>query len=121
MVRIPNQYRQWFDQQGWTILPHQREMVARYQKGQSTLLTAPTGTGKTLAGFLGSLIDISQTKPSGLHTLYISPLKALNYDIERNVTAIIKGLDLPVRIESRTGDTTAFGENASAPNRPTSC
>ena len=103
MVKIPSSFRQWFDQQGWKILPHQREMVSRYQQGQSTLLTAPTGTGKTLAGFLGSLIDITETKPKGLHTLYISPLKALNYDIERNVTAIIEALNLPVRVESRTG------------------
>lgn len=108
MVKIPPRFRQWFDQQGWTILPHQREMVDRYQKGQSTLLTAPTGTGKTLSGFLGSLIEISETQPKGLHTLYISPLKALNYDIERNVTAIINALDLPVRVESRTGDTSAY-------------
>lgn len=108
MATIPTQFRQWFDQQGWKILPHQRAMVERYQAGRSTLLTAPTGTGKTLAGFLGSLIDIDKTKPAGLHTLYISPLKALNYDIERNVTAIIETLSLPVRVESRTGDTTAY-------------
>ena len=105
---IPAAFRQWFDQQSWKILSHQREMVARYDRRESTLLTAPTGTGKTLAGFLGSLIDIAQTQPTGLHTLYISPLKALNYDIERNVESLIKALDLPVRIESRTGDTSQY-------------
>ena len=108
MVDIPYVFQHWFDQQGWTILPHQRQMVARYQAQKSTLLTAPTGTGKTLAGFLGSLIDITTTKPKGLHTLYISPLKALNYDIERNVVAVVEALDLPVTIESRTGDTSAY-------------
>ena len=76
MAPLPERFSSWFDRQGWTVLPHQLEMAARYQAGQSTLLTAPTGTGKTLAGFLGSLIDITQTQPTGLHTLYISPLKA---------------------------------------------
>ncbi len=105
---LPERFSSWFDRQGWTVLPHQLEMATRYQAGQSTLLTAPTGTGKTLAGFLGSLIDITDHKPTGLHTLYISPLKALNYDIERNVTAMVEALDLPVRIESRTGDTSQY-------------
>ncbi|ESQ79002.1 ligase-associated DNA damage response DEXH box helicase [Asticcacaulis sp. YBE204] len=108
MAIIPKLFRQWFDQQGWTILTHQREMAAHFQRRDSTLLTAPTGTGKTLSGFLGPLIDIVETAPKGLHTLYISPLKALNYDIERNVEAIISALDLPVRIESRTGDTSSY-------------
>jgi ATP-dependent Lhr-like helicase len=108
MAPIPERFSSWFDRQGWTVLAHQIEMAARYQAGQSTLLTAPTGTGKTLAGFLGSLIDITEHKPTGLHTLYISPLKALNYDIERNVSNMVEALDLPVRIESRTGDTSQY-------------
>ena len=108
MAKIPQRFRDWFTQRGWTILPHQRDMVTRYQARQSTLLTAPTGTGKTLSGFLGSLIDITEHKPKGLHTLYISPLKALNVDIERNVGAIVEALDLPVTIESRTGDTSQY-------------
>ncbi|MGZ3306288.1 MAG: DEAD/DEAH box helicase [Asticcacaulis sp.] len=108
MAIIPEGFTSWFDRQGWRILPHQREMVTRYQSRQSTLLTAPTGCGKTLAGFLGSLIDLTEHGNMGLHTLYISPLKALNYDIERNVTAIVDALELPIRIESRTGDTSAY-------------
>ncbi|WP_443751122.1 ligase-associated DNA damage response DEXH box helicase [Asticcacaulis solisilvae] len=108
MAAIPDLFQHWFDRQGWTVLPHQKQMVARYQARKSTLLTAPTGTGKTLAGFLGSLIDITATKPRGLHTLYISPLKALNYDIERNVVAVVEALKLAVTIESRTGDTSAY-------------
>ena len=108
MATLPDRFKAWFDAQGWTVLPHQREMVERFQQRQSTLLTAPTGCGKTLAGFLGSLIDITEHKPAGLHTLYISPLKALNCDIERNVVSIIEALDLPVRIESRTGDTSQY-------------
>ncbi|MET0547126.1 MAG: DEAD/DEAH box helicase, partial [Caulobacterales bacterium] len=108
MATIPLQFQRWFDDRGWTLLSHQKDMVARYQRKESTLLTAPTGTGKTLAGFLGSLIEITETKPKGLHTLYISPLKALNYDIERNVHAIIKALDLDIRIDTRTGDTSVY-------------
>ena len=108
MATIPAHFRQWFTDQGWTLLSHQETMVERYQQGRSTLLTAPTGTGKTLAGFLGSLIDIADTSPKGLHTLYISPLKALNVDIERNVLTLIKALDLPVTVESRTGDTSQY-------------
>ncbi|EGF91221.1 DEAD/H associated family protein [Asticcacaulis biprosthecium C19] len=108
MAAIPSHFRQWFDQQDWKILPHQKAMAERYRQGLSTLLTAPTGTGKTLAGFIGSLIDIDARRPKGLHTLYISPLKALNYDIERNVVALVKALNLPVTLESRTGDTSAY-------------
>lgn len=108
MAPLPERFSAWFDRQGWTVLAHQLEMARRYQAGRSTLLTAPTGTGKTLAGFLGSLIDITEHRPAGLHTLYISPLKALNYDIERNVTAMVNALELPVRIESRTGDTSQY-------------
>lgn len=107
MGMITPLFQQWFTDRGWKILPHQAEMTARFQERRSTLLTAPTGCGKTLSGFLGPLIDITERKPKGLHTLYISPLKALGYDIERNVIDIIEALDLPVTVESRTGDTTA--------------
>ena len=73
---------------------------------------APTGAGKTLAGFLPSLVALAgrgpQTlKPTGLHTLYISPLKALAVDIARNLEAPIAEMGLPVRVETRTGDTPA--------------
>lgn len=83
------------------------EMTTRYFRGESTLLTAPTGTGKTLSGFLPVLMDIARAKPTGIHTLYIAPLKALSYDIERNVLAMIQALDLPISVEARTGDTGA--------------
>lgn len=73
----------------------------------STLLIAPTGGGKTLAGFLPSLCEITQNPVAGLHTLYISPLKALTADIRRNLRAPIEGAGLPIRVEDRTGDTGA--------------
>ena len=69
------------------------------------LLIAPTGGGKTLAGFLPTLVELTETPRNGLHTLYISPLKALAADIRRNLTAPITEMDLPIRVEDRTGDT----------------
>lgn len=104
---IPNSFTRWFKQQGWTILPHQRAMVEQYVRGESTLLIAPTGTGKTLSGFLPSLIELAQTNHQGLHTLYISPLKALTQDIERNLMKPMREMELNATVESRTGDTSA--------------
>ena len=79
--------------------------------GESVLLVAPTGGGKTLAGFLPSLIDLAdrpkRARKRGLHTLYISPLKALAVDVARNLEAPIAEMDLPVTVETRTGDTPA--------------
>lgn len=71
----------------------------------STLLVAPTGGGKTLAGFLPTLAELGPTPPPGLHTLYISPLKALTADIRRNLRTPIEGAGLAIRVEDRTGDT----------------
>lgn len=76
-------------------------------RGDSTLLIAPTGAGKTLSGFLPSLVDLIQNPQEGLHTLYISPLKALAVDIERNLQTPLKEMRLitSIRAETRTGDT----------------
>ena len=86
-------------------------MLEKARQGQHALLIAPTGGGKTLAGFLPSLVELSERGPSnhpaghGLHTLYISPLKALAVDVARNLMAPINEMGLPVTVESRTGDT----------------
>ena len=80
------------------------ELVRRADE-KALLLVAPTGGGKTLAGFLPSLIELSEPSPTGLHTLYISPLKALAADIGRNLARPISELELPIRVEERTGDT----------------
>ena len=69
------------------------------------MLIAPTGGGKTLAGFLPSLIELRDGAHKGLHTLYVSPLKALAADIKRNLRTPVEEMDLPIRIEDRTGDT----------------
>jgi ATP-dependent Lhr-like helicase len=103
-MTLPPALSNWFAAQGWTLHPHQREMLAR-GAARSTLLIAPTGGGKTLAGFLPSLAELAEGH-QGLHTLYISPLKALAADIRRNLRRPVEGANLPIRIEDRTGDTT---------------
>ncbi len=143
---LPEPFARWFASRGWVPRAHQLELLAKAQAGRSVLLIAPTGGGKTLAGFLPSLVELSvgrvrsrssplaRTAPSpfvgeagggqeqaakrrliaigrevrregGLHTLYISPLKALAVDIARNLEAPVAEMRLPVRIETRTGDT----------------
>jgi ATP-dependent Lhr-like helicase len=173
---LPEAFSRWFAQRSWTPRAHQLELLARSRAGRSVLLIAPTGGGKTLAGFLPTLVELSEvqrTKSSpharrapsplggegwggghdkaaasadlppsrrasrgdhplkggggenlrrsrplistgrdirragGLHTLYISPLKALAVDIARNLETPVREMGLPVRIETRTGDTPA--------------
>ncbi len=80
-------------------------MVACAREGRSALLVAPTGGGKTLAGFLASLIDLAESPAPGLHTLYISPLKALSTDVARNLLTPLEDMALDISVETRTGDT----------------
>ena len=102
---LPEQFSGWFAQKNWVIYPHQLEMIDFWQQGRSTLLIAPTGAGKTLSGFLPSLIDSNGAKRDGIHTLYISPLKALAVDIARNLEAPIAEMGLDITVDTRTGDT----------------
>lgn len=106
---LPDKFATWFEGRGWSPRAHQLEMVAKAREGRDALLIAPTGGGKTLAGFLPSLIELAgrppANAPQGLHTLYISPLKALAVDVERNLMAPILQMGLPIVAESRTGDT----------------
>lgn len=85
--------------------PHQRAMLRATSPAQ--VLIAPTGAGKTLSGFLPSLVDLIHAPKQGLHTLYISPLKALAADIRRNLQIPVAEMGLDIRIEDRTGDTSA--------------
>ncbi len=105
MTALPPALSDWFAAKGWTLHPHQLGMLAR-AADPSTLLIAPTGGGKTLAGFLPTLAELGVTPPPGLHTLYVSPLKALTADIRRNLRTPIEGAGLQIRVEDRTGDTT---------------
>ena len=113
MALLPAQVETWFAARGWRPRAHQLALVACAEAGKSALLVAPTGAGKTLAGFLPSLIDLSQDRRRAnrlggrLHTLYISPLKALAVDVRRNLETPVAEMGLSVRIETRTGDTSA--------------
>ena len=123
---LPEIFARWFASRGWTPRPHQLELLNKAAAGRSVLLIAPTGGGKTLAGFLPSLVELSATqspagtetrkllsagrdvrRAGGLHTLYISPLKALAVDVARNLGTPVTEMGLPIRIETRTGDTPA--------------
>ena len=103
---LPEPFAGWFARRGWQPHPHQLALLAR-RADPATLLVAPTGGGKTLAGFLPSLVELGPAPPPGLHTLYVSPLKALAADIRRNLGAPLAEMDLRVRVEDRTGDTGA--------------
>ena len=150
---LPAVFARWFAGRGWAPRAHQLELLAKARAGRSALLIAPTGGGKTLAGFLPTLVELSLSSPPllrgrsprearregrvssnsesvsypapqpspargegafsaggktrGLHTLYISPLKALAVDIARNLEIPVREMGLPVRLETRTGDTPA--------------
>jgi len=104
---LPEPFAGWFAAQGWTPRAHQMAMIDAAHANQSVLLIAPTGGGKTLAGFLPSLIDLAHNPAPGLHTLYVSPLKALATDIARNLMRPVQDMALPIGIEARTGDTPA--------------
>jgi ATP-dependent helicase Lhr and Lhr-like helicase len=104
---LPVPFAAWFATRNWSLRPYQAAMIAAFAHKQSTLLIAPTGGGKTLSGFLPSLIDLHQHPQRGLHTLYISPLKALTNDIQRNLMQPVAEMNLAIEIETRTGDTPA--------------
>lgn len=118
---LPETFARWFARRGWSPRQHQLDLLEKARADRSALLIAPTGAGKTLAGFLPTLVELSglhlqaRTTPlaprsgggktGGLHTLYISPLKALAVDIARNLEAPIAEMALPIKVETRTGDT----------------
>ncbi|MEN9855780.1 MAG: hypothetical protein RLZZ157_906 [Pseudomonadota bacterium] len=109
LPNLPQRFEDWFEARGWKVRAHQLALLAAAQSRNHALLIAPTGAGKTLAGFLPSLIELSETKDAAkggsIHTLYISPLKALAVDVARHVTKPIADMGLPIRVEARTGDT----------------
>src|SRR5215204_1856878 len=133
---LPEPFACWFASRGWEPRAHQLELLTKARAGRSVLLIAPTGAGKTLAGFLPSLVELSESsrggnamapprsiadaapserklistgrdlrREGGLHTLYISPLKALAVDVARNLEGPVAEMCLPIRLETRTGDT----------------
>lgn len=152
---LPARFQAWFAARGWSPRAHQLALLEKAREDSSALLIAPTGAGKTLAGFLPTLVELSSSPSSlaglgrggewpqaplvevpsrrsaaadpsrkaeggnnklvstgrsvqrtgGLHTLYISPLKALAVDIARNLERPIAEMGLPIKVETRTGDT----------------
>jgi ATP-dependent helicase Lhr and Lhr-like helicase len=115
---LPERFRRWFVARGWSPREHQLALLEKTREDRSALLIAPTGAGKTLAGFLPTLVELSSRHSSsvtstgrglqrglGLHTLYISPLKALAVDIARNLQTPVTEMGLAVKVETRTGDT----------------
>ncbi|MDE5440280.1 ligase-associated DNA damage response DEXH box helicase [Bradyrhizobium sp. CSA207] len=118
---LPDRFQQWFAARGWAPRAHQLALLEKAREDRSALLIAPTGAGKTLAGFLPTLVELSSApvipaksvvstgrglqRSGGLHTLYISPLKALAVDIARNLERPVAEMGLPIKIETRTGDT----------------
>lgn len=108
---LPPELAKWFTARGWRLRRHQAEMLEVAALGRHALLVADTGAGKTLGGFLPTLADFCPSRldgappPDGLHTLYVSPLKALAHDVQRNLLTPVAELGLPLRIEVRSGDT----------------
>ncbi len=105
MDPLPPILSDWFASRGWRPRRHQLEMLAAGRAGEHALLVAATGAGKTLAGFLPSLAELIETPAQGLHTLYISPLKALAVDVQRNLMAPIAEMGVNITVEARSGDT----------------
>jgi ATP-dependent Lhr-like helicase len=104
---LPEPFAAWFAARGWSPRPHQLAVLDAARRGENALLLAPTGGGKTLAGFLPTLIELHADPAPGLHTVYVSPLKALAADIARNLTRPVDELALSIAIATRTGDTGA--------------
>ncbi|WP_412545342.1 ligase-associated DNA damage response DEXH box helicase [Maricaulis sp. MIT060901] len=115
-AQLPSPIAHWFSRRGWAPRSHQLDMLEKARADEHALLIAPTGGGKTLGGFLPSLVELHETLGQGatnprrkhaLHTLYISPLKALSVDVARNLIQPVEEMGLGLRIETRTGDTSA--------------
>ena len=105
MSTLPPILTDWFAAREWTPRGHQLAMLEQARAGRHALLIAATGAGKTLAGFLPTLAELIEHPHDGLHTLYVSPLKALAVDIQRNLVTPIEEMGVDIRVETRTGDT----------------
>src|SRR5437868_8939519 len=97
--------RAWFEKTFAAPTPAQEKGWPAIASGSHTLIQAPTGSGKTLAAFLYAIDRLTPSPGAGLRVLYVSPLKALNYDVERNLRGPLAGLQSELRVAVRTGDT----------------
>lgn len=106
----------WFDRQGWEIFPFQEEVWTAYTNGESGLIHSATGTGKTLAAWLGPVL--THAEPTDLTVLWITPLRALAADTAESLARPVREMDLPWRVELRTGDTTSSTKTKQMRDRP---
>src|ERR687886_1838568 len=97
--------RAWFEGAFREPTPAQALGWPAIASGENVLIQAPTGSGKTLAAFLYGIDRLTAERGEGLRLVYVSPLKALNYDIERNLRGPLAGLESDLRVAVRTGDT----------------
>src|SRR5215469_9362034 len=97
--------RAWFERNFAAPTPAQEKGWPAIAGGGHVLIQAPTGSGKTLAAFLSAIDRLTAEPGQGLRVLYVSPLKALNYDVERNLRGPLAGLQSELRVAVRTGDT----------------
>src|SRR5213596_2386657 len=97
--------RAWFESSFAAPTPAQEQGWPAIASGKHTLIQAPTGSGKTLAAFLYGIDKLTDSPGEGLRLLYVSPLKALNYDVERNLRGPLAGLGSKLNVAVRTGDT----------------
>ena len=100
-----NRMVEWMSDNGWTPYPFQQRAWDAYNAGQDGLIQVPTGAGKTYAAYLAALARLADEPVDGLRILYLAPLRAMSRDIQKALEAPVNDLDLPVSIESRTGDT----------------
>ncbi|MEX2211209.1 MAG: DEAD/DEAH box helicase [Gaiellaceae bacterium] len=110
--------RAWFEQAFEHATPAQELGWPAIATGEHVLIQAPTGSGKTLAAFLHGIDRLSSEPGAGLRLLYVSPLKALNYDIERNLRGPLAGLRSQLTVAVRTGDTPQRERQAMLRNPP---
>jgi ATP-dependent Lhr-like helicase len=108
----------WFSRQGWQPLPFQKKTWEAFGRGESGLLHMPTGAGKTYAAYFGPLAKALESGTPGTKIIYITPLRALSRDIELALKAPAQDLNLPVTVESRTGDTTSSTRSRQKKNPP---
>ena len=102
----------WLKKKGWSLYDHQIETLSLIKEGFDVILHAPTGGGKTIGGFMPSIDDFisNNYKSQEFHTLYISPLKALTTDVQRNLLNPINDLKINIKVETRTSDTSTYNK-----------
>src|SRR5947199_8991052 len=105
LAQFTPQVREWFGRAFAAPTPAQAQAWPAIATGEHVLISAPTGSGKTLAAFLWGLDRLGREPSGRTRLVYVSPLKALSYDIERNLRAPLRGIGSEVKVALRTGDT----------------